>query len=70
MANERKALYRVSFDKENKKWLITKDGAQRVIASFVTKAEAMDRVKELSKNQDLNFVVKKKDGKFQKKSNV
>ena len=64
---ERKAVYRVSFDKENKKWLITKDGAQRTIASFATKAEAMDRVKELSSNQDLSFVVKKKNGKFQKK---
>lgn len=64
---ERKAIYRVSYDKENRKWLITKDGAARTIASYATKAEAMERVKQLSSNQDLNFVVKKKDGKFQKK---
>jgi len=69
MAEEkaRKAIYRVTFDRENKKWLITKDGAARTIASFNTKAEAMDRVKALSENQDLSFVVKKKNGKFQKK---
>ena len=69
MAEEktRKALYRMSYDKESRKWLITKDGALRTIASFPTKAEAMERVKSLSENQDLNFVVKKKDGKFQKK---
>ena len=64
---DRKALYRVSYDKEQRKWIITKDGAGRTIASYVTKTEAMDRVKTLCENQDLNYVVKKKDGKFQKK---
>ena len=64
---ERKAIYRVSYDKENRKWLITKDGASRTIASYPTKAEAMERVKTLSENQELSFVVKKKNGKFQKK---
>lgn len=63
----KKALYRVTYDKEERKWVIKKDGAARIITSYATKAEAMDRVKELSKNQDINFVVKKKDGKFQKK---
>ena len=70
MEGERKAVYRVSYDKEGRKWLITKDGAQRTIASYATKAEALDRVRALSENQDLNFVVKKKDGKFQKKANL
>ena len=64
---DRKAIYRVAYDKAERKWLITKDGASRTIASFPTKAEAMGRVKQLSAKQDLNFVVKKKDGKFQKK---
>lgn len=63
----RKAIYRVAYTKEDKKWHITKDGASRIIASFNTKAEAMQKVKTLSENQDLNFVVKKKNGKFQKK---
>lgn len=69
MAEEkaRKALYRVSYNKEDRKWVITKDGAARVIASYATKAEAMERVKTLSENQEINFVVKKKNGKFQKK---
>ena len=56
------------YDKEARVWLIKKDGAKRTIASFKTKEEALNRVKELSETQDLNFVVHKKDGKFQKKS--
>ncbi len=64
----RKSIYRVVYDKEARVWLIKKDGAKRTIASFKTKEEALNRVKELSETQDLNFVVHKKDGKFQKKS--
>lgn len=63
----KKAVYRVLFDKNARLWLIKKDGAKRTIASFQTKDEALARVKELSSSNDLNFVVHKKDGKFQKK---
>ena len=56
------------FDKETRNWLIKKDGAKRTIASFSTKEEAMNRVKELSTSNESNFIVHKKDGKFQKKS--
>ena len=67
---ERKALYRVVYSKELKVWQIKKDGAKRVIDSKHTKEEALARVRELSENQDSNFVVQKKDGKFQKKANL
>lgn len=63
----RKALYRVMYDKEARMWIIKKDGAKRTIASFTTKEDALNRVKELSASKDLNFVVHKKDGRFQKK---
>ena len=63
----RKGLYRVVYDANSKKWNIKKDGAERIIDSKKTKEEALERVKVLSANQDLNFVVYKKDGKFQKK---
>ena len=66
----RKAIYRVVFDKEDRLWKIKKDGAKRVIDSFVTKDEALARVQELSQSQDHKFVVYKKDGKFQKKANL
>ena len=66
----KKSVYRVLFDKEEKVWKIKKDGAKRVIDSKKTKEEALNRVQELSGNQELKFVVYKKDGKFQKKANL
>ena len=63
----KKPIYRVVYDKETRLWTIRKDGAKRVIANYVTKQEALNRVKELSASKDMNFVVHKKDGKFQKK---
>ena len=64
---EKKAIYRVLYNKEDRTWQIKKDGAKRVISSFPTKNEALKRVKELSESNDLNYIVHKKDGKFQKK---
>ena len=70
LKNQKKAVYRVIFSKENNVWQIKKDGARRVIDSKVTKEEALERVKQLSESQEIKFVVHKKDGKFQKKSNL
>ena len=66
----KKPVYRVLYDKEERLWKIKKDGASRVIDSRKTKEEALARVQELSGNQDINFVVHKKDGKFQNKDNL
>ncbi len=63
----RKGIYRVIFDSANRKWVIKKDGASRIIDSKPTKEEALERVKALSEKQEVGFVVYKKDGKFQKK---
>ncbi len=63
----KKPIYRVIYDKEARVWLIKKDGAKRTIASYPTKEEALNRVKDLSSSNDLNYIVHKKDGKFQKK---
>ena len=63
----KRGIYRVVYDSENKRWLIKRDGAQRIIDSKMTKEEAIERVKALSQNQDVGFVIHKKDGKFQKK---
>lgn len=59
--------YRIMYDKETKTWEIRKDMAKRVIRRVKTKKEALEIAQELSKNQDLNLIVHKKDGKFQKK---
>ncbi len=63
----KKPIYRVVYDKDARLWLIKKDGAKRTIASYTTKEEALNRVKELSNSKELSFVVHKKYGKFQKK---
>jgi len=61
-----KTYYHVGFDEENKKWVIKKAGAKRVIASFKTKEEALDRAKTLTKNNGAKLSVQRKDGKFGK----
>lgn len=66
----KKSVYRVLYDKTDRLWKIKKDDAKRVICSYPTKEEALQRVKELCESMDLNFVVHKKDGKFQKKANI
>lgn len=66
---EIKAVYRVIYDKENKEWMVKKDGAQRVIRRVKTKAEALELANQFATNQDLSISVQKKDGKFQKKRN-
>ena len=63
----KKPIYTVIYNKDDRLWHITKSGAKRVIAKRVTKVEAMEKVKELCDNNDMSFVVRKKDGKFQKK---
>lgn len=63
----KKPVYTVIYNKNDRLWHITKTGAKRVIAKTATKDEAVARVKELSQNNDTGFVLKKKDGKFQKK---
>ncbi len=68
-APKRKVTYRILYDRESKTWEIRKDNAKRVIRRVKTKKEALEIAQELSKNQDVNLVVHKKDGKFQKKEN-
>ena len=67
---DRKQVYMVTFDKEEREWVIKKTGADRASRRCKTKQEALEIVEKLSENQDLSVSVKKKDGKFQKKSNL
>ena len=57
----------LTYDKENKEWVVKKTGGQRASKRFSTKKEALVYAEKLSQNQDLNLTVKKKDGKFQKR---
>lgn len=62
--------YMVTYDKEQKVWVVKKTGAKRASKLCKTKKEAMEVVTKLADSQDLNISVKKKDGKFQKRENT
>lgn len=62
--------YMVTYNKEEKSWIVRKTGNARITRRCATKQEALDIAKQLSKNQELNLTVQKRDGKFQKKSNI
>ena len=67
---ERAQKYMVTYDKENKDWVVRKTGSQRASKRCKTKKEAMEVAERLAESQDLNLSVKKKDGKFQKRENA
>ena len=59
-------VYHVSYAKNDSKWKIFLEKGT-AIYKFDTKEAALQRVKELSKNQERSYIVHKMDGKVQKK---
>ena len=49
-------------------WQVKGEGNTKATARFKTKAEAEQKAKEISKNQNSTYVPHKKDGKLQKKN--
>ena len=64
---EKKATYGLTYDKENRQWVVKKTGATRASKRFLTKAEALEYAEKLSEANGANLRVHKKDGKFQKR---
>ena len=60
------AKYTVVFSKDAGKWQIKRAGSDKAVQNFATKEQALERVKWLSKTQDVAVSVKKKNGKFGK----
>ena len=48
-------------------WDIKQDGAQRASAHFDNKQDAINRAREISKNQKTELVIHNKDGKISRK---
>ncbi|MBW2662416.1 MAG: DUF2188 domain-containing protein [Deltaproteobacteria bacterium] len=48
-------------------WDIKQNGAQRSSGHFDRKQDAIDRARELSRNQNTEFVIHNKDGKISQK---
>ncbi|GAA5414845.1 DUF2188 domain-containing protein [Ureaplasma ceti] len=47
-----------------KGWKIIKQGSDKAIYVFKTKAEALERARELGRNQKASVIIKGKDGKI------
>lgn len=62
----RARVYHVSYDAEDGTWRIFLEKG-KTIYRFATKEEALNRVKELAKNNQRSYVVHLKNGKMQKK---
>jgi len=67
---KRNVKYMVTYDKNQRDWVVKKTGSGRASKRCATKKEALEVVEKLSQKQDLKVSVQKKNGKFQKKSNI
>lgn len=65
MAETENKAHELFFEKE-KGWGIRRRGNEKTIKFFPTKLEALERLVELSENNDTKIVVRKKNGQFQK----
>ena len=63
-------IYHVIYDKDLKEWLVRKNNGKRASKKAKTKEEAIIIAKQLCENNNATLRVHKKDGKFQKKSNI
>ena len=60
----------ITYDKEDKLWVVKKTNAKKASKKFKTKSEAYVYAERLSEARDMALTVKKKDGKFQKAENA
>ncbi len=60
--------YIISYDKNEREWVVKKTGSARASKRFHTKQEALKYAEALSEKQNISMTVKKKDGKFQKQN--
>lgn len=63
---EQKVSYGVTYDKENREWVVRKSGSSRASKRCATKEEALEVAEKLSKQNNATLRVHKKNGKFQK----
>ena len=60
----------ITFDKEEKLWVVRKTNAKKASKKFKTKTDAVEYAARLSEERGMSLTVKKKDGKFQKTANA
>lgn len=66
MAKTSGKVYHITKRKEDGKWQIKAEGAEKAIKLFKTQKEAIEYCKTLAGNQDASIMVHKEDGSFRK----
>ncbi len=66
MKQNKPVTYRVLPNSE-KGWDVRKDGAKRALQNFKRKQDAIDRAREVSRNQGAELQIHKKDGTIQRR---
>ncbi len=61
-----KEMYVLTYDKNDRLWVIKKSTNTRATKKFVTKEEALKELKVLAEKAGIPYLVQKMDGKFQK----
>ena len=66
MKQSKPVTYRVLPNSE-KGWAVKKDGAKRALQNFKRKQDAINRAREVSRNQGAELQIHKKDGTIQRR---
>ena len=66
MKQSKPLTYRV-LPNSGKGWAVRKDGAKRALQNFKRKQDAIDRAREVSRNQGAELQIHKKDGTIQRR---
>ena len=59
-------VYHISFRKEDRKWQVKGENAERAVKLFFTQEEAIKFAKSVAGNQEGRVVIHKSDGSFRK----
>lgn len=67
-ATEKKATktYHISQRKDDNRWQVKAEGADKALKLFLTQAEAIEFAQKTAGNQDARIVIHKKDGTFRR----
>lgn len=59
-------IYHISKRKEDNKWQVKAQGADKALKLFLTQAEAIAFAKKTAGNQDAKIMIHKEDGSFRR----
>ena len=66
MAETKSKTYHISKRKDDNKWQVKAEGADKALKLFLTQSEAIEFAKKTAGNQDARIVIHKEDGSFRR----